>query len=131
MFAIVAGEVDQRDWNVRLVNERAAYVEAVVSAAVVDEHDLVSARDREAFERANQFGNATCPVIDRNYDRQREARELCLQVCWLGLNHESGLAWQRRRGSSPRMEEPIPLAEKRFRSSSPACRAHRSGEGRS
>src|SRR5260370_24436788 len=59
MFAIVAGQVDQRDWNVRLVNERAAYVEAVVSAAVVDEHELVSARVMEGFERANPFGNAT------------------------------------------------------------------------
>src|SRR5271167_2945100 len=89
MLAVVAGQTDNRHSYARLVEQGVTHCKAVIGAAVIDEHDLVSARDREILERANQIGDAGRAVVDRNHDRQCEAMRQDLK----GLSQERSPPW--------------------------------------
>src|SRR6516165_218447 len=89
MLAVVAGQTDNRHWYARLVEQGVTHRKAIICAAVIDKHDLVSARDREILEHANQIGDAGRPVIDRNHDRECEAMRYGLKV----LSQERSPPW--------------------------------------
>src|SRR6516164_8402925 len=128
MLPIVSRETDKRDGHTRLVDERAAHFEAIVRAAVIDEYDFVPARDREFFELGSQFGDAARPVIDRDHDRQREARRRNLESRRIHFNHERRLPCRQWREPSHQMEISIPLAATRFRYPSPRGKPRRADE---
>src|SRR5947209_2618372 len=74
VLAIIAREIDQRDRDAGPLDEGAANSEAVVRTGVIDQHDLVSARDLQLFECGDELADAGGAVINRDDDRQREAR---------------------------------------------------------
>jgi hypothetical protein len=74
VLAIIAREIDQRDRDAGLLDESAADGEAVVGTAVIDQHDFVPAWNLQLFERGDEFADAGGTLINRDHDRQREAR---------------------------------------------------------
>src|SRR5215472_8809381 len=89
MLAVVARQTDNRHWYARLIEKSIAHRKAIIGAAVVDEHDLVPACDRELLERKNQMGYAVRAVVDGDHDRQRKAALHSRKA----LNHERSPLW--------------------------------------
>ena len=76
VLAEIAREIDDRDRNARLGLKPAAFLEAAVGAAIIDEHDFMPARNLERFERLDELADACGAVIDRDDDAQGQAHGL-------------------------------------------------------
>jgi hypothetical protein len=72
MLTVVARKIDDGDRNARAFGNYAAHGEAVVRAAVIDQHDLVPAGDPQPFERGDDLADAVSPAIDRDDDIDRD-----------------------------------------------------------
>src|SRR6266851_3147573 len=101
VLPIVAREVNECDRHTCFIDQSLAYFETVVWASIVDQYYFVATLDRKFLERANQFGDATRPVINRDYDRQSETGCRVLGMLLFIFNHDRCLSWQWR-SRSPR-----------------------------
>jgi len=109
VLAIVSRQADKCDRHSRVLDQPAADFEAVIGAAILDQHDFVPPLDRKILDRVDEFGNALCPVIDRNHNRQGKARQSCfgvdrslsiMRVAFFGGDRENRAA-ERKSRSSP------------------------------
>src|SRR6516164_4535490 len=93
MFAKISRQAHERDRHARAVDKRLTYFQAAVGAAIVDEHDFVSAINRKFLDCSHKLGNAARPVVDWDYDREREARRRCTGSRPFRLKHQRRLFW--------------------------------------
>jgi hypothetical protein len=71
VFTEVARQVQEGHREIRPAGEPATDLRAVVGAAVVDEDDLVPARDLQLGKRIDQDADRGCATVDGNDDGQR------------------------------------------------------------
>src|SRR6266404_2022856 len=96
VLPIVAREVNECNRHTCFIDQSLAYFETVVWAGIIDQYNFVATSNRKFLERADQFGDATRPIIDRDYDRQSETGCRAFGMLLPIFNHDRWPFWQWR-----------------------------------